>query len=319
MVKLVYLLINFVWAGSQFPASSEAILTTFNKKIASGDINGLHSLIEKNSEYIEGSLTKSFRDDGLFLAVENKHASVVELLLKKGNIDASANNNKAVILAAENGDIDTLKLLLARTEVDPGALENRALEGAAKNGYTEAVRLLLGNQKVDPTLGGTLAVLKASANNHGDVIKLFMDDGRANINGFENFIIKRAAEVGDVDFVRYLLGNSRFSREVDQIFAQGDLTKIQTLVEAGYTINQETLELTIRNARSAGNVETAEYLVSLRERPLIPMTQQCMICLGEENLLEGVMTFCNHQFHAECLRQWTARHNSCPMCRSPLN
>ena len=42
----------------------------------------------------------------------------------------------------------------------------------------------------------------------------------------------------------------------------------------------------------------------------------CAICLEMDNNVE---TRCGHYFHFECLREWSARVNSCPSCRLPIN
>ena len=42
--------------------------------------------------------------------------------------------------------------------------------------------------------------------------------------------------------------------------------------------------------------------------------ETCGICL--EILDDGVMTKCNHGFHAECLLKWKGVNPSCPMCRA---
>jgi ABC-type bacteriocin/lantibiotic exporter with double-glycine peptidase domain len=44
---------------------------------------------------------------------------------------------------------------------------------------------------------------------------------------------------------------------------------------------------------------------------------QCSICL--ENVQEGRQTLpCGHEFHEDCLREWLALQNTCPVCRAAL-
>jgi hypothetical protein len=215
--------------------------------------------------------------------------------------------------------------LLARAEVDPGAKDNEALVSAAEKGHTEIVRLLLAHPKVNPSINGHRAVLLASQMNHPEIVKLFVTDGRALPSILTIHTLERAAHFGNVDLVRFLLQYPSFSVIIPFVVIGGDLISIKTIVETGYQIDRDILDVPLQLARASGKNDLIEYLESLREIPKLPanpphtMTEQCAICLGEENLLEGVMTLCNHQFHAECLQQWTARHNSCPMCRSPLN
>lgn len=53
----------------------------------------------------------------------------------------------------------------------------------------------------------------------------------------------------------------------------------------------------------------------------VTVAGECSICLdaipsGDE--LCTVYTLCRHTFHSRCLRRWTKRRRSCPLCRSPL-
>ena len=137
-----FFFICFVLAGSQFTPSSATIFANFKEKIAAGDINAVQSLIKSNQKYIENDSVKRYRNDGFLLAVEKRHAPVVELLLQNGNIDAAAKKNKAIRLASANGDVDMVKILLARPEVDPGAIGNEALAESAKNGHNMVAAFL---------------------------------------------------------------------------------------------------------------------------------------------------------------------------------
>jgi len=152
--KFLFILISFALAGSQFESSSSSILAAFNEKIELGDINSLQSILNSNSKYIESPTAERYRNNGLTLAIKKRHASVVELLLNKANVDAASNDNRAIRLAASNGDVEIVRMLLNRPEVNPGATSNEALVMAAKNGHTEIVRLLLENPKVNPLIGG---------------------------------------------------------------------------------------------------------------------------------------------------------------------
>ncbi|KAL8516774.1 hypothetical protein ACS0TY_015147 [Phlomoides rotata] len=47
---------------------------------------------------------------------------------------------------------------------------------------------------------------------------------------------------------------------------------------------------------------------------------ECVVCLGEleDEDLVRLLPNCKHAFHASCIDQWFAAHQSCPMCRSPI-
>jgi hypothetical protein len=278
---------------------------------------------------IDSPFAKRDRNEGLLMAVRKGHTPIVELLLEKANVDATVNNNEAIRLASTNGNVDIVRMLLSHPEVDPGDMDNEALFEATRKGYIDVVRLLLAHPNVKNSARSNRAVLLASDLNHSDIVKLFVNiRRRANptpvYSEIDSFILERAAQFGNVDLVRFLISRISFNRIVQLIFYTGNLVSIRTLVEAGVKIDQDTLEIILRRARLRRNVDIIEYLESLKEKPKLPaqplvvMTEQCAICLSDENLLKGYMTSCNHQFHAECLQQWIAKHNTCPMCRSSI-
>jgi hypothetical protein len=49
----------------------------------------------------------------------------------------------------------------------------------------------------------------------------------------------------------------------------------------------------------------------------IEIHADCPICL-EHIDGTGANTKCNHQFHIECIDEWTSEHYTCPMCRGEL-
>jgi hypothetical protein len=321
---LLFILFKFFLAGSQLPTSSSTILATFHKTVIAGDINALQSLIVTNSKYVKSPSAEWYRNRGLILAVQNRHASVVEILLKHGNVNAAVYNNEVIRLASANGDLDIVKLLLAAPEVDPGAMENEAIVKAAKNGHTEVVRLLLEHPNVKSSARNYLALFTAIRKNHADIVKLLISNERYIPTSVGLSIIKVAAQFENSDLVRYLLNHPSLKIVMHFIFYSDDLLPIKAVVQAGYIVDQQTLDVFLQHYRSNGNEDIVEYLETLKEtpklpeRPLIAMTEQCAICLSDENLLEGFMTLCNHQFHVECLQKWITRHNSCPMCRSSI-
>ena len=324
IAKLGLLFINSVFAGAHFERSSSTLLHNFNQKIVLGDINSLQTIIDANSKYIESAFAEPYRNEGFMLAVQNKHTPVVELLLKNGNVNTASKDNQAIRLASANGDEDIVRLLLARAEVDPGAKDNEALVSAADKGHTEIVRLLLAHPKVNPSINGQRAVFLASQMNHPEIVKLFVSDGRALPSILTIHTLERAAHFGNVDLVRFLLRYPSFSVTIPFVVIGGDLLSIKTIVETGHQIDRDILDVPLQLARASGKNDLIEYLESLREIPKLPakppytMTEQCAICLGDANLLEGYMTTCNHQFHAACLQEWISKQNSCPMCRSSI-
>ncbi|KAH8742983.1 hypothetical protein F5883DRAFT_50461 [Diaporthe sp. PMI_573] len=46
---------------------------------------------------------------------------------------------------------------------------------------------------------------------------------------------------------------------------------------------------------------------------------ECTICIDEMNLGDEVTVLpCKHWFHGECVVLWLKEHNTCPICRTPI-
>ena len=44
----------------------------------------------------------------------------------------------------------------------------------------------------------------------------------------------------------------------------------------------------------------------------------CVICLKDLDMNDGVLTPCNHRYHSECFFKWIFRKRTCPLCRKEL-
>lgn len=331
IVAFVFILIRIVVTGTHFPISSGsmALFKKFQETIISEDIYSLELILTTmNSKFSKSMVVEPYRNEGFLLAIEEGKGRVVRVLLKKGNVNAGWKDNLAIRVASARGDTEIVAMLLQRVEVNPGVMNNNALVMAAKNGYVDIIRLLLVHPKVDPRIGGDMAAYWATTRNDADIVKLFLRDSRMTRSIFKIYTLQRAAEFGNVGLVRYLFQYEYFSSQAYLIATSSrvNLVSIRTLVEAGYKMDETALNKCLQNARFGGFDDIVEYLESLLvrdtptlpARPLISMTEQCAICLSDENLLEGFITTCNHQFHVDCLEKWIAKHNSCPMCRSSV-
>ena len=72
---------------------------------------------------------------------------------------------------------------------------------------------------------------------------------------------------------------------------------------------------TMPNAKVDASVEKNESTIQTTEEPPI-----CIICYVpfREGDKIGDLPYCNHVFHSDCLKQWIARKNTCPMCLKPI-
>jgi ankyrin repeat protein len=321
IAKLLFFLFSFVLAGSILPPK---ILAKLNEKIVAGDVNALQLIIDSNPKFIKNLYAKPYRNGAFIMAVQEGHIPVIELLLEKGNVNPAANENAALRIASGMGNVPLVRILLDRPEVTLDDMGKKALIEATSNGHTEVVRLMLDHPKFNPSVGVDQAAFLASSMNHADIVKLFIIDGRLNPSILHTFTLNHAAQFGNVDLVRFLLGYPYFRQVAREVVIKADFKSIKTLADAGFAFDPNTLDISLWRARSRGNYALSRYLESLKEKLKISvgssfsMTEQCAICLADDNLLGGIMTSCNHQFHAECLQQWIAKHKSCPMCRSSI-
>ena len=44
----------------------------------------------------------------------------------------------------------------------------------------------------------------------------------------------------------------------------------------------------------------------------------CVICLKELNMNDGVLTPCGHRYHSDCFFRWIYKKKTCPLCRKDL-
>ena len=44
----------------------------------------------------------------------------------------------------------------------------------------------------------------------------------------------------------------------------------------------------------------------------------CVICLKELNMNDGVLTPCGHRYHSDCFFKWIYKKKTCPLCRKEL-
>ena len=127
--------------------------------IKHADLEKLATLIGDNSKFLEKSSSKRYRSKLFKLAVEHGQTSVVDLLLKKININLDSNDNEFILLASTDGHTDIVKMLLERPGVNPGANDDEAIIMASKNGHIDIVRLLFERNEVNPAAEDNEAVM----------------------------------------------------------------------------------------------------------------------------------------------------------------
>ncbi|KAJ3321432.1 hypothetical protein HDU76_014104 [Blyttiomyces sp. JEL0837] len=176
---------------------------------------------------------------------------VVKVLLSVNGVDATAQNNQAVRSAAALGHWKVVKLLLEVDRVDPGAANNEAISRAAFRGHLEVVRLLLGSGKVDATANNNDAIKRAAAEGHFEVVKLLLTVNGVKLDAIDNQNYLQ----GGVDISAN--NNEAFRKAVEK--GQVEMVKfllLQSGVDAGANNNEA-----IRKAAKSGETEMVKLLL----------------------------------------------------------
>lgn len=121
------------------------------------------------------------------------------------------NNLSKLINAAQNGDLEIVKDLIEYTCVDREDIFNFALNLAAYNGHIDIVKCLVsvnyqfGNGGYSRYINTSSCnpLISASTNGHLDIVKYLVEKG-ANINDYNDKVIKLASEYKHLDIVNYL-------------------------------------------------------------------------------------------------------------------
>jgi hypothetical protein len=67
------------------------------------------------------------------------------------------------------------------------------------------------------------------------------------------------------------------------------------------------------------NQENMKPLLLKKEKLEINDNENCTICLETFKLNDIISILnCNHKYHHDCIRQWTEKERSCPLCRKIL-
>ncbi len=127
---------------TQIPSNIINFILSYNN-----DINCL--LLSKNCYTHQYTywLNISHKQELFKLACCHNKLTIVKLLLPY--VDASDQNNYAIIEASLYGHTEVVKLLLENDKVDASDQNNYAIRSASVYGHTEVVKLLLENDKVD--------------------------------------------------------------------------------------------------------------------------------------------------------------------------
>lgn len=156
----------------------------------------------------------------------------------------------------------------------------------------------------------TLITLRSNANHHPRTFSNFMGGGgiqppRAQNPGF-------AGGLGDI-FSLLLGPGGPNAAHGDAVYTQEGLDRIITqLMEANPQSNAAP-------PASESAIEKLEKKKLDRQMMGDSAKVECTICIDEMRVGDEVTVLpCKHWFHGECVILWLKEHNTCPICRAPI-
>jgi len=137
--------------------------------------------------------------------ITNGNLQKVTEFVENNQVDASAQNNKAIIWAAYNGHLAVVEYLSTLPGVDASAQDNRAIINAASNGHLATVKYLSKLPKVDASAQDNKAIIFAASNGNRAVVKYLLTLPNVNAYAQDNKAIIWAAQHQYLSIVAILI------------------------------------------------------------------------------------------------------------------
>ncbi|KAJ5493776.1 hypothetical protein N7463_009863 [Penicillium fimorum] len=166
----------------------------------------------------------------LFLAADNGHGKIVDLLMGRGvefnHVDYA--KQTPLCAAAHNGDVTVIKaFLLHRVDIDCENGDGETpLISAAGQGHTGSVELLLTHSAPLVPRTGNIALSRAASNGHATVMKVLLQHGADADHRDEDGCtpLLSAAQYGHEEVVSLLLGHQKVNPNAENIKGQTPLS-----------------------------------------------------------------------------------------------
>ena len=132
----------------------------------------------------------------LYWASIQNYSDIVELLLKKGNVDPSSFSQNSLKLAVKYSNVQVIKILLADSRVDPSVDYNSCIRDACIKGNDKVVDLLLKHPKTDPSDRDNFAIRVACLSGYSRIVDRLLQDPRVDPSDLDWQSLKWAFEKG---------------------------------------------------------------------------------------------------------------------------
>ena len=105
---------------------------------------------------------------------------------RRGWLNPSAHNNRAILWASSHDEVQILHRLLKDHRVDPSAHNNWAIQWASRYGHLNVVERLLQDDRVDPSARNNLAIRWANDHGRVKVVERLLQDDRVDPSANHN-------------------------------------------------------------------------------------------------------------------------------------
>ncbi|KAK6449472.1 hypothetical protein FP744_10005722 [Trichoderma asperellum] len=182
--------------------------------VRQGNLNGARQELSSENINVRDGSDKT-APTILFIAAEEGHKDIVELLLAHEGIQVNEGNDWKTPLcaAAGNGHKDIVELLLAHKDIQVNEVRNSGtpLCAAAWNGHKDIVELLLAHEDIQVNEGNDwkTPLCAAAGNGHKDIVELLLahEDIQVNEDRHSETPLCAAAGNGHKDIVELLLAH----------------------------------------------------------------------------------------------------------------